>query len=438
MSPSRKPASTVIACRYSCSVTKSRSRLWHYTNPLWSNMAVLLTGTYSSHNKGDLAMQLTAARLLSEQGVEVVSSVPFPDLDRPAYAAAGVEIVSSNRRKLIRASWQLARLGLWRLLGRRPRWLVNDANLAGFRDADVVIDLSGDMLTEDYGPHVAYSHFVPLLKALLLDRPLIILAQSIGPFRWTKGLAKAILRRAALITVRDPLSRSYLVELGLEPPTVTADLAFALKAASRINNGPAPLISPAGAPVLGVSISALTASHHRRRAEGHDFYAEVAAALDGFASRHSAEIVFVPHVTGPSEAKDDRVAAERVRELMDHESHAVRADLSPADVKALIAGTSWFLGCRMHANIAALSSRVPTVAIAYSHKTPGIMERLGLDEYVLDVSQVTRSTLNNSLDRLVASSDSVRAHLEKVLPDVELAAKRNVELTMDHLKGRTT
>ena len=34
--------------------------------------------------------------------------------------------------------------------------------------ADRVIDLSGDMLTEDYGPHVTVSHFYPLLMALAL------------------------------------------------------------------------------------------------------------------------------------------------------------------------------------------------------------------------------------------------------------------------------
>ena len=51
-------------------------------------MKVLLTGTYSSRNKGDLAMQLTAARLFQERGSAVTSCVPFPDLDGPVYAAA--------------------------------------------------------------------------------------------------------------------------------------------------------------------------------------------------------------------------------------------------------------------------------------------------------------------------------------------------------------
>ena len=39
----------------------------------------------------------------------------------------------------------------------------------------------------------------------------------------------------------------------------------------------------------------------------------------------------------------------------------------------------------MHSNIAALSSGVPVVALAYSHKTAGIMHEFDLDEFVLEL-----------------------------------------------------
>lgn len=400
---------------------------------------VLLTGTYSSFNKGDLAMQLTAAQLLQARGAEVVGSVPFADIDAEVYGAAGVRVVASNRRKLIRASWQLLRLAVWRGLGRRPGWLVRDQNLEAFRVADLVIDLSGDMLTEDYGPHVAYSHFLPLLTAILLGRPLVILAQSIGPFRLTKPLARAILNQAALITVRDPVSQAYLGELDLEPPALTADLAFALVPTppSETDHLWNALGLGDGQPVLGVSVSALTARHSDRRGTGTDFYAEMAAALDAFARTHDAAVVFFPHVTGPSKDKDDRVAAEKVRARMAEDSRAVNEDTSPAAMKALIGRSTWFLGCRMHANIAALSSRVPTAAIAYSHKTPGIMSRLGLDQYVLDVSAATRQELSALLDSVVTDSDTIAAHLHAALPEIEEAAVLNVDMALDQLAEKT-
>ena len=406
---------------------------WHHIGIEKAAMTVLLTGTYSSRNKGDLAMQLTAARLFQERGAAVTSCVPFPDLDRPVYTAAGVETVPSNRRKLIRATWQLARLGVWRLLGRRPSWLVRDRSLEPFRRADVIVDLSGDMLTEDYGPHVAYSHFIPLLKALLLDRPLVILAQSIGPFRVTRPLAKAILRRAETITVRDPVSRDYLLTLGVTPDEVTADLAFALEPspAGRLRELWEEVGVTPGSRLLGVSVSGLIASHHNKRGPaGADFYQEMASALDEFAETHNAQIAFFPHVTGPATSKDDRVTAQRVRDLMATSTHAVEDDLAPAEIKGMIGATTWFVGCRMHSNIAALSSEVPAAAIAYSHKTLGIMTGLGLEDYVLDVADVSADSVGALLERVVADAAEIRSVLHREIPAHKARAVRNVEMAI--------
>lgn len=400
-------------------------------------MNVLLTGAYSSCNKGDLAMQLTAVHHFREHGANVTASIPFPELDRETYESAGAAVVRSNRRQLIRATWQLVRLGVWRFTGRRFQRLIGDKNLYSFRSADLIVDLSGDMLTEDYGPHVAYSHFVPLLTALLLGRPLVVMAQSIGPFRLTRPLAKAVLRNATLITVRDPVSRQYLSDLGLDPPEVTADLAFALAAGpdDRALAQWEALELGEGRPVLGVSVSDLVATHHRR-AGGGDFFAEMASALDAFANRHRAAIVFFPHVTGPSRGKDDRLAAAKVRALMTKDSRAFVADLAPAEIKALISRCDWFLGCRMHANIAALSSRVPAGAIAYSHKTHGIMEQLGLAEFVLDASDVTSEGVGKLLDSIVVRATDISDRLSMTLPEVEAAAADNIERAVAALAGK--
>ena len=113
-------------------------------------------------------------------------------------------VIACSRRRLIRASLELGAGLLWRLLrattGRAPRWLVSAADMAAVLDSDLVVDLSGDMLTEDSGPHVAYSHFIPLLRAVVLGRPFFICVQSIGPFRLTRPLARFLLNRAAAIT----------------------------------------------------------------------------------------------------------------------------------------------------------------------------------------------------------------------------------------------
>ncbi|MGA9594679.1 MAG: polysaccharide pyruvyl transferase family protein, partial [Acidimicrobiia bacterium] len=272
---------------------------------------MVLTGTYSSHNKGDMAMQLVMARELKSRGCNVASSVPFLETDMASYAAHGVPVFASNRRKLVRATWQLVRLMVWRLLRRvsGAHWIVPDADLERIRAADLVVDLSGDMLTDDYGPHVAYSHYLPLLAARLCGTPYAIVAQSIGPFRYTQPLARTVLRNACLVTVRDELSIAHVASLGLPEPILTADLAFLLESA------PSDAVAWPSGDVLGVSVSKLMESHYQRRnpqAGSRSFADVMAGDLDAVARRHGLAVVFFPQVTGPGIQKDDRVAGREV------------------------------------------------------------------------------------------------------------------------------
>ena len=53
-------------------------------------------------------------------------------------------------------------------------------------------------------------------------------------------------------------------------------------------------------------------------------------------------------------------------------------DLDASEVKWCISKLDWFVGSRMHATIAALSSGVPCAAIAYSRKFRGVFATLGV------------------------------------------------------------
>ena len=54
----------------------------------------------------------------------------------------------------------------------------------------------------------------------------------------------------------------------------------------------------------------------------------------------------------------------------------------------------------MHSNIFALSSGVKTIAIAYEPKSFGIMNGLGLGEYVMHMADVTEEKLEKKFEQL--------------------------------------
>ena len=376
-------------------------------------MRVVLTGTYNSQNKGDAAMQISTRDALVERGHEVIIATPEPAVDGPLYGSSN--LVEASRRSASRAPLNLVRALAQRVFKRQL--IGDDAEITALADADLVVDLSGDMLTEDYGVAVALSHFHPLLLSWILNVPYVALAQSIGPFRYTSPLAAFLLRRAALVTCREPRTLEHLNKLGLGDVEVTADTAFTLVAQEF------PGLPLQQKPYrIGISLSGLAEDHH----QGRSLLDDVAQALSIVFDSVDAELLGIPHVTGPKASKDDRIVLEKLqaRGLDIH----VLDDVRPSEMKHAVSTCDILVGARMHANIAALGSGVPVVALAYSHKFWGIMSEFGQESFVLDLGQFDADQLANVITKLWEERETVAEEIRAKRVDVSARATRNFEL----------
>lgn len=115
------------------------------------------------------------------------------------------------------------------------------------------------MLTEDSGIRVGFSHLLTLLLASAWGTPYALVAQSIGPFRRLRALARALINGAVLVTVREDETLKHLAEIGCQKVDVTADLAFIL-APSKIDQVAGFIPEEK---FIGVSISQMAADRHR-------------------------------------------------------------------------------------------------------------------------------------------------------------------------------
>jgi colanic acid/amylovoran biosynthesis protein len=404
---------------------------------------IVQVGTYSSENKGDAAMELSTAQELSERlaNAEITIQSPFPDIDTPAYQE--YRVTKTTRRRLIYNSVLVSRAAAWSLArryGKNLDFLVDHPEIQDMLAADVVIDLSGDMLTEDYGVHVAYSHYLPLLLALALHRPLVICAQSVGPFKWTRPLIRRILDRAKLITVRDQISLDHLQELGIQNPRLfhTADMAFLLRPApeARVEEIYRLEGIPSDKTLLGVSVSGLIRSRYKQwnsAAHAAPFESVMANIVDRAAKAIGASVVFVPHVTGPASAKDDRIVSRAVADKMESQVTVLGGNYTPNELKGVIRRTNLFFGARMHANIAALSSAVPTVPISYSHKTQGITRALGQEQRVIPIAQLNVEDAAKRLLDVWEQREHISAELRDKVAAIRTQSQRNVDLILELL-----
>jgi colanic acid/amylovoran biosynthesis protein len=409
---------------------------------------VLLTGTYNSRNKGDAAMEICTANALKSalKEVEIIISTPFPEIDKDFYAP--FKVVQCSRRRLIWASLQLLRAYIWggsnKYLKCDLSFLIPETEIKTYLQSDLIVDLSGDMMTEDYGPHIAFSHFIPVLMALFLHKPFFLCAQSIGPFKLTKFIAKHILNSANIITVRDETSLRYLHEIGVRNDALflTADMAFLLKPASseKINsifNNEGFTIGRSG--ILGVSLSQLVKSRYdkfnplSREVDIEDLFAKV---LDQIASELKLQILFIPHVTGPSKSKDDRIIGREIQSRMKEKAYVIENDYGPEELKGIISLCTVFIGARMHANIAALSSMVPVCAISYSHKTPGIMYTLGQKEFVCSIESITHDEIYSKVTSIYNKRSDISIVLKERLLNISEKSLKNIDLLITMLQQR--
>ena len=395
-----------------------------------------LTGTFHSLNRGDSAMQLAAATALRERWprAQIAIHTPYPDDDRALYEE--LEVVACSRRRPLTGLKALAQASLWHATGRRAPL---SPELWSYRNACAVIDLSGDGLTETFGWQCPVSHTVPLLLAYLMKTPFCLMAQTIGPFGLLRPWFRWVFRRAAFITARDEETFRYLADWNLPCPVEqTADLAFLLEpvAADEAKQCLRSLGHfDAARPLIGVTPSTLYNVQTEQRENGHfamqEYAPHVAAACQTLAREVAAQILIVPHVFGPGERYDDRRAAESLAALIKSptpEPLVIQDPLTPPQLKAIIGCCDLFIGMRMHSVIAAVSQSVPTLALAYSPKLVGLMNRLGQKRFVLPCDQLNEARVTHLAQDLWAMRSAVRAALgQKLREDILPAARRNLD-----------
>jgi polysaccharide pyruvyl transferase WcaK-like protein len=321
--------------------------------------------------------------------------------------------------------------------------LTRDVVLKYFWWADVIIDFSeGDGFGDTYGFKVLLRHSLGKFIALHLGKPLAIFPQTMGPFRRriSRLLARYLLRRADLVCVREQISEEIVQGVIGSSGNVfcLADMAFLMKEAD-ISAVPSLLAecSRTDKPI-GVNISGFL--WHR----GLDKYSENNAAFDyqemivGMIRRLVQEtdrpVVLIPHVFSENPGADDLFACREAQELLRDlggKVYLIEQNYSSPEIKAIIAQCEFFIGARMHACIAALSTGTPVVPISYSHKFAGILQRFEIQDWLVDPNALSQEQAIDLVLLGYEHREEIRKRIITKLPLIESDAMRAGQLLRD-------
>jgi polysaccharide pyruvyl transferase WcaK-like protein len=257
---------------------------------------------------------------------------------------------------------------------------------SAIRASDLVIDIGGgDSFSDIYGPRRIAQMFFMKYLVHISGRSLVLAPQTFGPFtsRISKFLAVRSIEFSALVSTRDSISTNSLHDMGVSLPIVEAcDVALRL---------PFDLPSPRarGGPVrVGINVSGLLMNGGYTRSNMFGLQLDYARLIRGVLEHFSnhvedCEIHLIPHVLSWAKGSlEDDLAVCEALALEFPKVVMAPAFSSPSSAKSYIAGMDFFIGARMHACIAAFSSGVPVVPLAYSRKFSGLFDSLGYGETV--------------------------------------------------------
>lgn len=286
---------------------------------------------------------------------------------------------------------------------------------------DCMLDISaGDSFADIYGGKAFLWMWITKYAALMRRVPLVLSPQTIGPFTRQpyQMLAGWIMDRADLTVARDPLSLEAVRQLAPRARRLlSADVAFRLPFERRAK-------AADGKVHIGVNVSGLL---WRQSGEGgnqyklsYDYAAMTRAVLDALAARDDVMVHLITHVVDDTRPADND--GWIVDELASQYPAAIRVPdfAGPIEAKSYISGLDYLVAARMHACIAAFSSGVPVLPVAYSRKFQGLFdELLGYDHTLpqsgYDLAAATAFVLDR-VDRRDELTASVAAGNARVAP----------------------
>lgn len=316
--------------------------------------------------------------------------------------------------------------------------------------SDAVLDITGgDSFTDLYGPRRLAAGLAPKRLTLDAGRRLVLLPQAYGPFgtREARSQSATVLRGASTAWARDAISYATMAELlgnAFDPERhrLGVDVAFGLEAVE-----PSAVLADSvlefagrrrGRPLVGINVSGLLYNDPHaaeRYGLGLDYRTLSVSLLGRILAESEACVMLINHVLAPAgKIEADRVASadlmttvapkHRDRLLM------VSDPSGPGEAKWCIAHCDWFIGARMHATIAALSSGVPAAAVAYSHKAAGVFATCGMEADVADA----RTDIGTAMGTIWASFErraERRADLSRRLVEVSAQAAGQMSTIVD-------
>lgn len=354
--------------------------------------SILISGYYGFDNSGDDAILKAIVKDIrsnnSKININVLSNNP-----KKTESMYGVKAVNRfNSREVLTAIW----------------------------NTDLFISGGGSLL-QDVTSTRSLIYYLTIMKITkLLGKPVMVYANGIGPIerKFNRSLARNILNKVDLITLRDERSMEYLKELGVKNNNtfVTADPVFTLEAASidRVEEILQVENIPTDKKIIGVSI--------RQWKRSKDLVSIIAKTINHMIDKYNVNVVLIP-----MHYPEDLGISMEIKDLVDRECYVIKEKYSVEELMGVINKFEIIIAMRLHSLIYAATQEVPMVGLSYDPKVDGILKSLGMED-ICNVEEFTFEDLIQKVDKVMINREDLRERLRQ--QDMELKSKALSNVTM--------
>lgn len=276
---------------------------------------------------------------------------------------------------------------------------------------DYAISTGGGFISTYYNYQLRLGLYILLL---LLNKPLFICAQSIGPFdtKISKILIPYVLKKSGLITVRELWSFNYLSNFGIHSQ-LTADLAFLL-----------PMDEKKSIEKKNVSICIKNDGNNLR----DNKYIKIIVELSKYLISKEYSINIVSQTPN-----DDDMGEKIIKESGSDLVKLIKYGVNPKKLKSIYSLDDFIISSRMHALIFCCEQFVPFIALSYEPKFDGFFTSLNYDStMIFKDSELDTDFLKKSIDSLISKRNDLSEHLAMTIPKIKKDSERNIDLIVNY------
>lgn len=270
-----------------------------------------------------------------------------------------------------------------------------------YKKCDFVIDMSGgDSFSDIYGLKRMLRESFYKLMAINNKIPLVLGPQTYGPYNKiiSKIIARKIMKNATLIFSRDKKSSDMVYDISKIRTIDTTDLAIRLpyKKEKKTKNKS-----------IGINVSALMwnkgfngKNQFELKVNYKKYINELVKSLK---QKKEYEIYLISHVNASGIEDDYKLC----KELAQKYNVCVAPKFKTAiEAKTFISTLNILIGSRMHATIAAFSTEVPTISLAYSKKFEGLYKSVNYNYYI-DAKKINTDEALKLTDIYIGEIDKI-------------------------------